>query len=105
MTEPFRTSRCHSVMPSASCGGDVVVEQLMDERQTARFESACIAAGARFSGGVFACAALAEYELTGAETYYGLTPTDNRSTPAEFMTAGWFTGLIPITVPVDALFR
>jgi Condensation domain len=87
--------------PSVSCGGDVVVEQLMDGPQTARFESVCVAAGARFSGGLFAAAALAQYQLTGAETYYGLTPTDKRSTPAEFMTAGWFTGVIPFTVPVD----
>jgi hypothetical protein len=76
--------------------------QLLDERQTNRFESACIAAGARFSGGVFACAALAEHELTGAETYYGITPTDTRSTPADFLTTGWYTGLVPITVPVAA---
>ena len=61
-----------------------------------------MAAGARFIGGVFACTALAEHELTGAETYYGLTPIDTRSTPAEFMTQGWFTGLVPVTVPVDA---
>jgi hypothetical protein len=87
---------------SLPCGGDVVVEKLMDKQQTARFESACVAAGARFSGGLFASAALAQYQLTGAETYYGLTPTDKRSTPAEFMTAGWFTGVIPFTVPVDA---
>jgi hypothetical protein len=87
--------------PSVSAGGDVVVEQLMDGQQTARFESASIAAGARFSGGLFAAAALAQYQLTGAETYYGLTPTDKRRTPPEFMTAGWFTGVIPFTVPVD----
>ena len=87
---------------SVPCAGDVMTVQLMDERQTARFESACVAAGARFSGGVFACAALAEHELTGAETYYGITLADTRSTPAEFMTMGWFVGLIPITVPVTA---
>jgi hypothetical protein len=86
---------------SVPSGGDVVVEQLMDGQQTARFESACVAAGARFSGGLFAAAALAQYQLTGAETYYGLTPTDKRSTPAEFMTTGWFTGVIPFTVPVE----
>ena len=74
----------------------------MDERQTAGFESACIAAGARFSGGVFACAALAQYELTGADIYYGLASADTRSTPADFMTAGWFTGHVPITVPITA---
>ena len=61
-----------------------------------------MAAGVRFSGGVFACAALAEHELTGAETYYGITPVDTRSTPADFMTTGWFTGFVPITVPVTA---
>lgn len=78
--------------------------QVMDERQTDRFESACIAVGARFSGGVFACAALAEYELTGSETYYGIVPIDIRRTPADFMTTGWFTGYVPITVPVASSF-
>jgi Condensation domain len=87
--------------PFASTSGDVVVEQLMDGSQTARFESACIAAGARFSGGLFAATALAQHQLTGIQTYYGLTPTDKRSTPAEFVTAGWFTGAIPFTVPVN----
>lgn len=86
--------------PSMSAGGDLVVEQLMDSQQTARFESACTAAGTRFSGGLFAAAALAQYQLTGTEIYYGLTPTDKRSTPTEFMTAGWFTGAVPFTVPI-----
>ena len=88
--------------PSVPGAGDLLGVQLLDERQTNRFESACIAAGARFSGGVFTCAALAEHELTGAETYYGITPTDTRSTPADFLTTGWYTGLVPITVPVAA---
>jgi hypothetical protein len=88
--------------PSVPCAGELMTVQLMDQQQADRFESACMAAGARFSGGVFACAALAEHELTGAETYYGITPTDTRSTPAEFMTTGWFVGLIPVTVPVAA---
>jgi hypothetical protein len=76
--------------------------QVMDEHQTTEFENACIAAGGRFSGGVFACAALAQQELTGTDTYYGLVATDTRSTPAEFMTVGWFTGFVPITIPVHA---
>jgi len=46
------------------------------------------------------CCALAEHELTGADTYFGLTPRDTRRTPAEAMTQGWFTGLTPITVPI-----
>jgi 2-O-sulfo trehalose long-chain-acyltransferase len=86
---------------SASTGGDVMVERLMDPDQTARFESLCTEAGARFSGGLFACVALAQYELTGAGTYYGLTPTDKRSSLAEFSTMGWFTGVVPFTVPVN----
>jgi hypothetical protein len=83
---------------------DMMSIQLLDERQTARFESACLAAGARFSGGVFACAALVEHELTGTETYYGIIPVDTRSTQAELMTTGWFVGFVPLTVPVAASF-
>jgi hypothetical protein len=77
-----------------------VVEQLMDKEQTAEFESMCTDAGARFSGGLFACVALAQFELTGATTYYGLTPTDKRRSLAEFATMGWFTGVVPFTVAV-----
>lgn len=80
--------------------GDLLTIQLMDEEQTNRFESACTGAGARFSGGVFACAALVEHELTGADTYCVITPTSTRSTPAERMTTGWFTGVVPVSVPV-----
>jgi hypothetical protein len=77
-------------------------ETLMDAAQTERFESACTAAGARFVGGLFACLAQVEYEFTGALTYYGLTPRDSRAATDNFMTQGWFTGLIPITVPIGA---
>jgi hypothetical protein len=86
---------------SIPCGGDVHVERLLGPEQTAQFEALCQQAGARFSGGLFACVALAQYELTGAETYYGLTPIDKRKCPADFMTVGWFTGVVPFAVPVD----
>ncbi|WP_304441756.1 condensation domain-containing protein [Mycobacterium sp. 1165178.9] len=86
---------------SQARGGDVVVDRLMDQGQTAEFESRCIAAGARVSGGLFACIALAQHELTGATTYYGLAPTDKRRSLAEFSTMGWFTGVVPFTVPVN----
>ncbi|KAA1246585.1 acyltransferase [Mycobacterium simiae] len=86
---------------SVHCGGDIIVERLMSPEQTAKFEANCVAAGARFSGGLFTCAALAHYELTGQPTYYGLTPFDKRSSPAECMTMGWFTGIVPFTVPID----
>lgn len=86
--------------PLKRCGSDQLAVTLMDEQQTAQFESSCIAAGARFIGGVLACTALAEHELTGAETYYGLTPIDVRSARADLTAQGWFTGLIPITVGI-----
>ena len=86
---------------SVASGGDLMVERLMDQEQTAEFESLCVEAGARFSGGLFACVALAQYELTGAKTYYGLTPIDKRRSLAEFSTMGWFTGVVPFTVPVN----
>ena len=86
---------------SVPCASRLSVVELMDEQQTARFESACMEAGARFIGGVFACAALADHALTRSDTYYGLAPADTR-TQTELVTLGWFTGLIPITVPVAA---
>jgi mycolipenoyl-CoA---2-(long-chain-fatty acyl)-trehalose mycolipenoyltransferase / long-chain-acyl-CoA---trehalose acyltransferase len=89
--------------PSVPCTGSLVVVPLMDEQQADRLESACQQVGARFSGGVFACAALAEYELTGAETYYGITPYDTRSTPEEVVTPGWFASFIPVTVPTAGM--
>ena len=89
---------------SILCGGDVHVEQLLGPDRTAEFEAVCKRAGARFSGGLFACVALAQYELAGTETYYGLTPIDKRKSPADFMTVGWFTGVVPFTVPVDPNF-
>ena len=82
--------------------GDMVSETLMDAEQTARFDQACAAAGARFVGGLFACIAQVEHELTGATTYYGLTPRDTRRTSDNFAAQGWFTGLVPITVPIAA---
>ncbi|MEB4209610.1 condensation domain-containing protein [Mycobacterium sp. 94-17] len=88
--------------PLESCGSGMTSELLMDPAQTERFESACAAAGARFVGGLFACFALLEHEFTGALTYYGLTPRDSRTAADNFMTQGWFTGLIPITVPIAA---
>lgn len=85
-----------------SNGSGMTSEVLMDAPQTERFESACAAAGARFVGGLFACLAQVEHELTGALTYYGLTPRDSRSASDNFMTQGWFTGLIPVIVPIGA---
>ncbi len=87
--------------PDVPCTGDLITVKLMDAHDTDRFESVCAQAGVRFIGGVFACAAIAERELTGAQTYHVITPTTTRSTPAEFMTTGWFTGIVPLSVPTD----
>jgi len=43
---------------------------------------------------------MVEHELTGTDTYNVVTPTTTRNSPAEFMTTGWFTGLVPMVVPV-----
>jgi hypothetical protein len=88
--------------PNSSTSSAWASQVLLDTAQTERFESACTAAGARFVGGVFACLGLVEHEFTGALTYYGLTPRDSRKAGDNFMTQGWFTGLIPIIVPVAA---
>jgi hypothetical protein len=88
--------------PNESTSSDMTTEVLMDNAQTERFEAACTAAGSRFVGGLFACLGLVEHEFTGALTYYGLTPRDSRTAGDNFMTQGWFTGLIPITVPIAA---
>lgn len=88
--------------PGRSSRSAMMSELLMDRAQTSRFEAACTAAGARFVGGLFACLALVEHEFTGAVTYYGLTPRDSRGSTDNFMTQGWFTGLVPITVPIAA---
>jgi len=81
--------------------GAIDVFDLIDEDQGRRFEAACRAAGARFSGGVFACAALAEHRLTGAGTYFGLTPFDNRRDPAFATTVGWLASFVPLAIPTD----
>lgn len=88
--------------PGKATASDMTSHVLMDAAQTERFEAACSAAGARFVGGLFACLGLVEHEFTGALTYYGLTPRDSRTAGDNFMTQGWFTGLIPITVPIGA---
>jgi Condensation domain len=83
-----------------STQGEFVTVEVLDAVQTESFDTACQAAGARFSGGVLACAALAEHYLTGTETYYGFTPYDTRKPGVDSLTVGWFASLVPVTVPV-----
>lgn len=83
----------------ASTKGDLLTVELMDPADTEAFETACVAAGARFIGGVLACTALAERELTGKDSYHGFTAKDTRIPGIDSMTLGWFASLIPVTVP------
>lgn len=87
--------------PPWSKTGDLLTVRLLDKQQSERFEAACTAAGARFIGGVFACAAMAQEALTGSTDYHVITPITTRSTPEEFQTTGWFTGVVPVSVTVD----
>jgi hypothetical protein len=87
--------------PPWSTTGDLITVRLMDKQQSERFEAACESAGARFIGGVFACAAMAQHELTDSTDYHVITPVTTRQTPADFQTTGWFTGVVPVSVEVD----
>ncbi|OBG66749.1 condensation domain-containing protein [Mycobacterium sp. E3339] len=84
---------------AADTPGAIEVFDLIDDDQGRRFEAACRAAGARFSGGVFACAALAEHRLTGAPVYFGLTPFENRRDHAHATAVGWLASFVPLTIP------
>ena len=86
----------------AGTRGDFVTVELMDATQTESFDTACREAGARFSGGVLACAALAERDLTGTDTYYGFAPYDTRTPGTDTLTVGWFASLVPVTVPIGS---
>ena len=85
---------------SISTAGGVVTVELLNDDQTQAFNNACRAAGARFSGGVMACAALADHQFSGVETYHSFTPSDTRSGDAQSMSAGWYASLFPVSVPV-----
>jgi mycolipenoyl-CoA---2-(long-chain-fatty acyl)-trehalose mycolipenoyltransferase / long-chain-acyl-CoA---trehalose acyltransferase len=83
---------------SATNAGDFLTVDVLDATETESFDTACGAADARFSGGILACAALAERELTGTEVYRGFAPFDTRTPGIDTMTVGWFASLVPITV-------
>ncbi|NGX06506.1 condensation domain-containing protein [Mycobacteroides franklinii] len=78
--------------------GAMLAIPLLDADETVAFEKACEQAGVRFSGGVFACTALIDRELTGADTFYGITPYDTRSSAEEQMSVGWYASFIPFVV-------
>lgn len=85
---------------TANTLGGVLTVELLNAEETEAFAAACRAAGARFSGGVMACAALADNHFTGRETYRTYTPSDTRSGEAQAQSAGWYASLFPVSVPV-----
>ncbi|SPM36064.1 condensation domain-containing protein [Mycobacterium rhizamassiliense] len=82
--------------------GDLLTVELLDAAATEAFDQACHAAGARFIGGVLACAALAESQLTGTENYHGFTARDTRTPGIDTMTVGWFASMVPVSVPTTS---
>jgi hypothetical protein len=82
-----------------SSRGDLVTVELLNAAETESFDALCSAAGARFIGGVLACTALAEHELTGKQTYHGFTARDTRTPGIDTMTVGWFASMVPVSVP------
>ncbi|WP_054811909.1 condensation domain-containing protein [Nocardia arizonensis] len=82
--------------------GAVVTIELISEDEALRFDETCRAAGGRFTGGMFAAAALAEAEVGGGDWHFGLTPVNTRATDGEAASIGWYSNLIPVAFPVDA---
>lgn len=66
-----------------------------------RFEQECERAGVRLVAGIFAAAALAEYEITGRTSYFNLSPKNTRVTEGERRSVGWYASLIPIAFDFD----
>ncbi|MGA5463037.1 condensation domain-containing protein [Mycobacterium sp. NPDC050041] len=79
--------------------GSFVTVEMLNDTATEAFDTACQAAGARFVGGMMACAAIAERELAGTGIFRGFTPYDTRTPGVDAMTVGWFASLFPVTVP------
>lgn len=86
---------------SNTSAGRVVSIELLDGRQTEAFNEVCRAAGARFSGGVMACAALADHQLTGVGSFHTFTPSDCRSGDAQSLSVGWYASLFPVSMDVE----
>jgi hypothetical protein len=74
---------------------------ILDPAEATQFEAACRASGARFVGGLFACAALTEHALCGSRRYSVVTPATPRRTAEESSTSGWCMGVVPIDFDVD----
>ena len=81
--------------------GEAYAAELLNAAQTEAFDVACRQAGARFSGGVLACAAIADHDFTHADTVHIFSPLDTR-TRDQATSVGWYASLFPISVEVAA---
>ena len=81
----------------------VLSSTLLTAEEAETFENACRSNGARMLGGLLACAALTERDLAGVSTYRVITPTTTRATAQELATTGWYTGIVPVSVPVEGV--
>ena len=86
---------------AADGSGRSFTVELLNAAQTEAFDNACRRAGARFSGGVLACTAIADHQFTHAGTVHILSPLDTR-TEDQAISAGWYASLFPISVEVTA---
>ena len=86
---------------SKVCAGGVMTVELLNDAETQAFNNACHVAGARFSGGVMACAAMADHEITGADVFHGFTPSDSRSGDAHPLSVGWYASIFPISIEIE----
>jgi len=75
--------------------------EVLNAEQTEAFDTACRRAGARFSGGVLACAAITDHNFTHSDTVHMFSPLDTR-TEAQANSAGWYASLFPISIDVTA---
>lgn len=85
---------------ATTTAGRAVAVELLNNEETDAFTDACRAAGARFSGGVMACAALADHWITGADNFHTFTPLDTRNGEAQALSAGWYASLFPVSVEI-----
>ncbi|MCW1960032.1 MAG: condensation domain-containing protein [Mycobacterium sp.] len=86
--------------PLGTGAGAAITTELLDAEETEAFDTACRAAGARFSGGGMACAALADHHFTGTEVFNTFTPSDTRIGTGHSLSAGWYASIFPVSVPV-----
>ena len=85
------------------CLAEFVEIDLLDATGTAAFETACELSDARVLGGLLACAAMTERDLSGTARYGVVTPASTRRSSQSYKSAGWCMGLVPIDLEIGAL--